>query len=241
MLSFPMSRSTKPLHSSALQASPASSSAPSVNGARPGPVGALGKARAFIRTAPPATLFPFPTCHFRSSTVDSPFLAVVARLLRSRQKTSRRVIPLFATLTTSLQLTENTATLSPFRATLADCVKHKSFVCHSYRKHRGVHTLSRNPIPSIFMSSAPARRSFILFTLSPEGSEGSLGTNPFKIRTYEKRARNSFRIRTSKTRDLKSFRIRTYEKTRGGAPSFKPSSCQIAFPLWPNPGGPSEA
>jgi hypothetical protein len=46
--------------------------------------------------------------------------------------------------------------------------------------------------------------------VSPE-----LSHNPFRIRTYEKRARNSFRIRTSKTQDLKSFRIRTYEKRRG--------------------------
>jgi hypothetical protein len=39
--------------------------------------------------------------------------------------------------------------------------------------------------------------------------------NLFRIRTYEKRARNPFRIRTSKTRHLKPFRIRTYEKTPG--------------------------
>src|SRR5580704_16235788 len=43
----------------------------------------------------------------------------------------------------------------------------------------------------------------------------ALSHNPFRIRTYEKRARNSFRIRTSKTQDLKSFRIRTYKKRRG--------------------------
>src|SRR5271170_6434609 len=40
--------------------------------------------------------------------------------------------------------------------------------------------------------------------------------NPFRIRTYKKRARNSFRIRTYKTQDLKSFRIRTYKKRWGG-------------------------
>src|SRR5271168_4747856 len=43
----------------------------------------------------------------------------------------------------------------------------------------------------------------------------ALSHSLFRIRTYEKRARNSFRIRTSKTQDLKSFRIRTYEKRRG--------------------------
>jgi hypothetical protein len=46
---------------------------------------------------------------------------------------------------------------------------------------------------------------------------GSLAPKLFKIRTYEKRARNPSGICTSKTRDLKSFRIRTYRKTGGGA------------------------
>src|SRR5208282_3079201 len=45
--------------------------------------------------------------------------------------------PLPATLANCPQLHENTATLSPVFATLTDCVKHKSFVCHSYRKHGG--------------------------------------------------------------------------------------------------------
>src|SRR5580693_4174360 len=43
-----------------------------------------------------------------------------------------------------------------------------------------------------------------------------LATIPFKIRTYEKRARNSCRIRTSKTQDLKLFRMNTYEKNGEG-------------------------
>jgi hypothetical protein len=46
--------------------------------------------------------------------------------------------PLFATLTRNSQLTEKTATLSPFPATLTSRVKPKSFVCHSYEKHGGV-------------------------------------------------------------------------------------------------------
>jgi hypothetical protein len=48
------------------------------------------------------------------------------------------VRPFFATLTTHLQPTENKTALSPFPATLASRVKHKSFVCHSYKKHQGV-------------------------------------------------------------------------------------------------------
>jgi len=42
-----------------------------------------------------------------------------------------------ATLTKNLQLTENKATLGLFRATLTSRVKHKSFVCHSYKKQGG--------------------------------------------------------------------------------------------------------
>jgi hypothetical protein len=46
--------------------------------------------------------------------------------------------PLLATLMRHVQITENTATLSPFPATLTRRVKPKSFVCHSYEKHGGV-------------------------------------------------------------------------------------------------------
>jgi len=52
-------------------------------------------------------------------------------------KLSCPLTPLFATLMSYAQATENTATLSPFPATLASRVKHKSFICHSYKKHRG--------------------------------------------------------------------------------------------------------
>jgi hypothetical protein len=46
--------------------------------------------------------------------------------------------PLSATLTDTPQFHENKATLSPAFATLTRRVKPNSFVCHSYRKHRGV-------------------------------------------------------------------------------------------------------
>jgi|SRR5580704_15389623 hypothetical protein len=46
--------------------------------------------------------------------------------------------PLSVTLTDTPQLHENKTTLSPAFATLTHRVKPKSFVCHSYRKHRGV-------------------------------------------------------------------------------------------------------
>jgi len=47
------------------------------------------------------------------------------------------VTPFRATLTSHLQLAENAAALSPAFATLTCRVKHKSFVCHSYKKHPG--------------------------------------------------------------------------------------------------------
>ena len=50
---------------------------------------------------------------------------------------SLSVTPFPATLTGHSQLTENPGTLSPAFATLTRHVKHKSFVCHSYKKHRG--------------------------------------------------------------------------------------------------------
>jgi hypothetical protein len=63
------------------------------------------------------------------------------------------VTPFPATLTGHLQLTENPATLSPAFATLARRVKHKSFVCHSYRKHRGWGVHPSNQIFNIMACS----------------------------------------------------------------------------------------
>jgi hypothetical protein len=50
---------------------------------------------------------------------------------------SSPVSPFPATLTSSLQITEKPATLTPAFATLTEIVTHKSFVCHSYKKHPG--------------------------------------------------------------------------------------------------------
>jgi len=105
------------------------------------------------------------------------------------------VTPFPAALTGASQIAENTAPLSPVFAALANRVKHKSFVCRSYKKHPGV----GYRLASVF---------FRFFCLSV--------ANSFRICTSEKRAHNSFRIRTSKTKDLKSFRIRTYGKRWGG-------------------------
>ncbi len=61
--------------------------------------------------------------------------------------------PLFATLTSHSQLLENTTTLSPAVATLTSRVKHKSFACHSCRKHPGW--------------GSPVRKSRLLLTRAP--------------------------------------------------------------------------
>jgi hypothetical protein len=125
--------------------------------------------------------------------------------------------PLFATLTASVQIPENTTTLSSVFATLTRPVKHKFFVCRSYKKHRGWgHTSC--PLSLI-----------------------ALPTIPFGMRTYAKRACKRFRIRTSKTQDLKPFRIRTYEKNPRGVslslslPPFPPSAIIIGLASPPGP------
>jgi len=110
--------------------------------------------------------------------------------------------PFPATHTSPLQIAENTTTLSPAFATLTNRVKHKSFVCHSCKKHPGV---GYRPV-SVLSRFFPALATH----------HSSLATIPFRIRTSGKLTRNSRRIRTSKTQDLKPFRIRTYRKTGVG-------------------------
>ena len=93
--------------------------------------------------------------------------------------------PFPATLTTDSQLTENSATLSPFAVTLTSRVNHNPFVCHSCRKHPGSH---------------PSRQIFAFGNLTTRYS--LLSTISFTIRTYEKPARNSRRIRISKGNNI---------------------------------------
>jgi len=69
--------------------------------------------------------------------------------------------PFPATLTSTLQITEKQASLSPAFATLTSRVKHKSCVCHSYKKHPGwgVPSFSANSALAALKStraSAPA-------------------------------------------------------------------------------------
>ena len=109
--------------------------------------------------------------------------------------------PVFSALTDTPQLTENTATLSPAFATLTSRVTHKSFACHSYKKHPGSHPSSQ------------------IFSFRSLATHQSRITKSFIIRTYAKSAHKLFRMNTSKTQALKPFRMNTSEKTGEGAPS----------------------
>ncbi len=122
--------------------------------------------------------------------------------------------PFPATLTSHLQRHEKSATLSLAFATLTSRVKHKSSVCHSYKKHPGSHLSSQRSFRSGF-----SRPNFLPTHYSP------VSTISFTIRTYEKPTCKPLGIRTSKTQDLKPFRMNTSEKTpRGEGTSFQPLS-----------------
>jgi len=89
------------------------------------------------------------------------------RLLAVGCELSCRLTPLFATLAGSLQTAENIATLSPFPATLTSHVKHKSFVCHSYKKQGGWGTLSKYSPSCLASPLFSARlRALCVFALS---------------------------------------------------------------------------
>ncbi len=105
----------------------------------------------FVAPTPPsysvAVRSPLSSFNFERSTFNlfrSKPLACLFAVGCQLLAVSAPVSPFPATLTSSLQLAENTATLSPAFATLADHVKHKSFVCHSYTKHRGVGYLAES-------------------------------------------------------------------------------------------------
>jgi len=106
-----------------------------------------------LRPAPKFVNSPLPSRH--SSTRAA---VLVSLDLRPRGATDRATahpqvlsLPL---LDASLQISENTATLSPFPATLTGRVKPKSCVCHSYKKTPGVGIL-RATLPKIVIPKAP--------------------------------------------------------------------------------------
>src|SRR6476646_4378920 len=129
----------------------------------------------------------------------------------ARPSAGAQLTLLSATLTSHLQRPEKSATLSLAVATLTSRVKHKSRVCHSYKKHPGSHLSIQRSFRSGF-----SRPNFFPTRHSP------LATISFT--TLRLRAvlavRNPFGMRTSKTQDLKPFRMNTYKKTGVGAPSW---------------------
>jgi hypothetical protein len=106
------------------------------------------------------------------------------RTALARPSASPQLSHLPATLTSHPQRPEKSATLSLAFATLTSRVKHKSCVCHSYKKHPGWGcTLQRE------MSSFPdlTTRHSPLATISFTMSTCEKHTcNPFRIRTYKK-------------------------------------------------------
>jgi len=133
---------------------------------------------------------------------------------------------------------------SPFPATLTTRVKHKSFACHSYKKHPGWGAATFNSFVAQTSVCALLRQSTseipeakelqelknlaVLPVSSHESpvaaqalsstSHQSQITKSCKIRTFEKRTRNPLEIRSFTTQDLKPFRIRSYRKTGVGGP-----------------------
>src|SRR6202795_1340663 len=78
---------------------------------------------------------PLPRSHRGVSALSLPFLPSFDYQLSAHN--SLPLSPFPATLTRYSHIIENTATLSPAFATLTGRVKHKFFVCHSYKKHPG--------------------------------------------------------------------------------------------------------
>jgi len=119
--------------------------------------------------------------------LSSPDLFLSSLSFRPSTLNRSSLTPFFATLTNHLQPIENAITLSPVFASLTDIVKHKSFACHSCRKHRGVGYTAQ----SKFLSSP------------------HVFPNSFVIRTSAKRSGNSGRIRIyGKTGGWASLQLR---------------------------------
>jgi hypothetical protein len=93
--------------------------------------------------------------------------------------------PFPATLASHLQIAENKTTLSPAVATLTDCVKHKSFVCHSCTKHGGWGVGSH--LSNEGFSSLPANFADHGSRDANSSSRPLLAANSSRIRTYEKK------------------------------------------------------
>src|SRR3984957_8112278 len=153
-----------------------------------------------------STRRPFPTIPSSQRNLS---VLNIPTLKPSNLQTPLSLAPFPATLTISLHLTENTANLNPTSANLDAASTISPLLATLTQNTRGWgYRLIPSPLPAEY---------FLLSSHPPFA-------NSFRIRTYEKRARNSRKIRTSKTQDLKPFRICTYKKTGGGVPHSFTSS-----------------
>jgi hypothetical protein len=149
--------------------------------------------------ANPMLLFPMFLTLSPEDSASSPRRRSRASLARATERSRRdnfsSLSPFLAIRTRPLQLAENPAALSPFAATLTSSVKHNSFVCHSYRKHRGWGYI----LPSEFFSfrNRTTRHSLLVY---PEASRrATISSIVFRIRTYRKsRGGASFQPRRSR-------------------------------------------
>jgi len=144
--------------------------------------------------------------------------------------------PFTATLTGAPQLFENPATLSPVFATLTGHVRHKSFACHSCKKHRGVCTVTYKTFPpstSIHPPEIVSRGPQVTHRGSRSTRRQSRITsrqslNPLESALPQNAPITLLESALTKTQHLKPFRMNTYKKTGGGAASgFFTSHCPL--------------
>ena len=197
------------------------------------------------------------------SLLPASVMAVPAAVLHvllglSRVTAPANLSPLPATLTSHLQLVENTSPLSPVFAALTRRVTCKSFACHSYKKTPGWGSpLSNRGVPNLLSVPSVLRSSAALCVksfCSPFLPATSLHSSPFRrdISTFRRptfgrsdpqtfqhpRLRRAGSLTPSEsalppTPRRNSFRIRTYKKAgaRGLPPSNRKLSPLFTFRL----------
>ena len=163
------------------------------------------------------------SCRLTALNPGSPLPFNVPTCKPSNLQTLHFVSPFPAALTNKSQLTENPATLSLVAATLTRRVKHKSIVCHSYRKHPGRR--------AAILNSFVARMEFIPVKpgvrplLRQLTAEESLAKDPQELKNLAVRPATSYEspvtasvfflppVTSHQSQFTKSFIIRTYIKS----------------------------
>src|SRR5579859_6974508 len=177
----------------------------------------------FLMFSSLSTSFANRSCRLTALNPGSPLPFKVPTCKPSNLQTPHFVSPVPAALTNKSQLIENPATLSPFTATLTRRVKHKSIVCHSYRKHPGRRVA--------FLTSFVARTEFIPVKpgvralLRQLTSEKSQAKDPQELKNLAVRPATSHEsavtasalylppVTSHQSQVTKSFIIRTYIKS----------------------------